>query len=308
MDPCPICQRTSTSYPISDRQNAFGVKCDRCGEYVFMLGSFATTFSITARLGDQHTIKALSAWVREQNDLGSRPEVDHATVERLRASPAPGLIERSRRLLLACGRLTHRYGQEIDSNLPALVAATWSNDTFDVIALGHLLRDQELLRPGGAAFNLTARGVTEIGNEQRRLVSDQVFVAMSFDPAMRQVYDEGLYVGIRNACYKPFRVDRHDHANRIDDEIMAQIRRSRFVVADFTGQKHGVYFEAGFAVGLDRPVIWSCKKDDIRNLHFDVRQYNCIDWSEIPELADRLQARIEAMLGAGPLPRPTAAR
>ena len=31
---------------------------------------------------------------------------------------------------------------------------------------------------------------------------------------------------------------------------MAEIRRSRFVVADYTGQVNGVYFEAGFALGL----------------------------------------------------------
>src|SRR5207248_9602760 len=110
----------------------------------------------------------------------------------------------------------------------------------------------------------------------------------------------GLYHGIREAGYKPFRVDRHDHVNRIDDEIIAQIRRSRFLVADFTGQKQGVYFEAGFALGLARNVVWSCQKDDLRNLHFDIRQYNCIDWQNEGELAERLTLRIEAVEGRGP--------
>jgi hypothetical protein len=31
---------------------------------------------------------------------------------------------------------------------------------------------------------------------------------------------------------------------------MAEIQKSRFVVADYTGQRNGVYFEVGFAVGL----------------------------------------------------------
>lgn len=79
-----------------------------------------------------------------------------------------------------------------------------------------------------------------------------------------------------------------------------QIRKSRFLVADFTEQKHGVYFEAGFALGLGRNVIWTCRKNDMKNLHFDIRQYNCIDWQNESELSARLKLRIEAILGAGP--------
>jgi hypothetical protein len=96
------------------------------------------------------------------------------------------------------------------------------------------------------------------------------------------------------------RVDRVEHVGKIDDEIIAQIRRSRFLVADFTGHRAGVYFEAGFALGLNLPVIWSCSRDHIPELHFDIRQFNCIDWSKPDELADRLQNRIESVIGAGP--------
>lgn len=41
-----------------------------------------------------------------------------------------------------------------------------------------------------------------------------------------------------------------EHSNKIDDEIIGEIRRSAFIVADFTGHRGGVYFEAGFAMGL----------------------------------------------------------
>ena len=130
--------------------------------------------------------------------------------------------------------------------------------------------------------------------------SEEVFVAMSFSPEMTPAYEEGLRLGIERAGYVPVRVDRTEHVNRIDDEIVARIRRSAFVVADFTEQKPGVYFEAGFALGLNLPVIWSCRDDDIDNLHFDVRQYNCIDWTDENDLARRLQLRVEAIVGRGP--------
>ena len=38
------------------------------------------------------------------------------------------------------------------------------------------------------------------------------------------------------------------------------------------------------------------------DLHFDVRQYNCIEWDRgrLDDLASRLQYRIEAIAGKGP--------
>lgn len=130
--------------------------------------------------------------------------------------------------------------------------------------------------------------------------SEKGFVAMWFEKELEPAYENGLQVGILNAGYDPVRVDRVEHVNRIDDEIIAHIRTASFVVADFTGHRGGVYFEAGYALGFDLPVIWSCRNDDMANLHFDIRQYNCIGWQTPEELAERLQRRIEATVGKGP--------
>jgi hypothetical protein len=118
---------------------------------------------------------------------------------------------------------------------------------------------------------------------------------------MNPVYESGLAPGIRNAGFSPMLIPKKEHANKIDDEIIAEIRRSAFLVADFTGHRQNVYFETGFAAGLGLQVIWTCRKDHIPALHFDIRQYNCIDWKDQAELAQRLQRRIEALLGRGPL-------
>ncbi len=95
------------------------------------------------------------------------------------------------------------------------------------------------------------------------------------------------------------RIDNKEHTNKICDEIIAEIRRSRFVVAEFTGQRNGVYYEAGFAAGLGIPVICTCREDNIADLHFDIRQYNCIDWKTPEELFERLRNRILAVIGEG---------
>jgi nucleoside 2-deoxyribosyltransferase len=107
---------------------------------------------------------------------------------------------------------------------------------------------------------------------------------------------------IDKAGYKPLRMDELQHNNKIDDEIIAQIRNSKFVVADFTGRRGGVYFEAGFALGLGIPVIWVCREKELKRIHFDNRQYNFILWDEknLHELEVKLINRIEATIGRGP--------
>ena len=81
---------------------------------------------------------------------------------------------------------------------------------------------------------------------------------------------------------------------------MTEIKNSRFVVADATDQRPGVYFEAGYAMGLGLPVLWSVREDDLQNVHFDTRQYNHIVWETPEDLRDQLAKRIAAVLGDGP--------
>jgi len=125
---------------------------------------------------------------------------------------------------------------------------------------------------------------------------------MWFDSSTNQLYEDAIRPAIRAAGYEPLRIDRHEHVNRIDDEIVGQIKRSRFMVADFTGQRHGVYFESGLMMGLGRNVIWMCDQRELQAdlIHFDVRQYNFIDWTSVEDARTRLLNRIFAIEGEGP--------
>jgi hypothetical protein len=75
------------------------------------------------------------------------------------------------------------------------------------------------------------------------------------------------------------------------------------MVADFTGQRGGVYFEAGMMKGLGRNVIWMCKKQELDEgkLHFDIRQYNFIAWESTEDARAQLLHRIRANEGEGPI-------
>jgi hypothetical protein len=245
----------------------------------------------------------LSGWVRDQNQLGEAPELTSDRISLIAASPLPGIVERADRLLTRAVKCQSRLGERFRLGTPELPAVTYSQDGHEVEYLVRFLKDEGLINvfdPGGY-IQITPRGYMRYEALQTQpSASAQGFVAMWFHDSMREPYGRGFEVGIRQAGYDPLRVDRVEHVGKIDDEIIAQIRRSRFVVTDFTGHRAGVYFEAGFALGLNLPVIWSCRRDHLDELHFDIRQFNCIDWTEPAELADRLWKRIEAVVGSGP--------
>ncbi|MDR0917798.1 MAG: nucleoside 2-deoxyribosyltransferase [Oscillospiraceae bacterium] len=90
----------------------------------------------------------------------------------------------------------------------------------------------------------------------------------------------------------------------ISDKIKAEIRTSKAVIADYTYENQGVYFEAGYADGLGIPLIRFCeekwalnKKGSIENaVHFDERHNNLIVWKSFPDLEERLKNRIRNIL------------
>ena len=155
-------------------------------------------------------------------------------------------------------------------------------------------------------FTPTAQGWLKIDDLVTRFPStSQAFVAMWFNDTTQAAYAEGIEPAIRDCGYRSVRIDKKEHSNKIDDEIIAEIRRSKFLVADFTCEREkvrgGVYYEAGFAQGLGIPVIWTVARESLDDVHFDTRQYNHIVWDNPQTLRTMLKARIGAVIGDGPL-------
>lgn len=132
----------------------------------------------------------------------------------------------------------------------------------------------------------------------KNVFSRDCFVAMWFDKSMEGVYQTGIYSPIKHLGYNPIRVDKVEHNDRIDQKIFEIIRKSRFVVADFTGQRLGVYYESGFAFGLGLPVIHTCKKDSFDDRHFDVLTVNTIVYDTAEELAEKLMERVQKTIAS----------
>ena len=198
---------------------------------------------------------------------------------------------------LAASELTER--DEFISLLHEMHGKGWLKDTIS--------GEEDQFKPflkGGSVY-ITAEGHKRLeGLKQTAQNSSKAFVAMWFDESTSQAWQQGIKPAVRDSGYEPFRVDEAEDVGRIDDRIIAEIRRSKFIVADLThgaeGARGGVYYEAGFAHGLGKLVIFTCRKDLIEKVHFDIRQYNNILWEKPEDLRERLANRISALFGDGP--------
>ena len=172
--------------------------------------------------------------------------------------------------------------------------------------LEYLIHKNWISSIGQNHYVVTVDGHGHIADLRTNVDSSQAFVAMWFDASMTEAYEKAIKLAIKESGYEPLRIDRKPDVDKIDDEIIGEIRRSRFLVADFMhgdgGARGGVYYEAGFAYGLGLPVIRSCRKDivDDNKLHFDVRQYYHVVWEKVEELHYGLRNRIKAVIGEGP--------
>jgi len=184
----------------------------------------------------------------------------------------------------------------------SLMAITESQNLDELIAFLQMMEQMSLLSNTTEAMELyqftpSASGWLKIDDLVTRLPStSQAFVAMWFSDATQAAYTDGIEPAIRDSGYRAVRIDKKEHNNKIDDEIIAEIRRSKFLVGDFTCEKEkvrgGVYFEAGFAMGLGTPIIWTVSKDSLGDVHFDTRQYNHIVWDTPESLRNQLKAAL----------------
>jgi nucleoside 2-deoxyribosyltransferase len=133
--------------------------------------------------------------------------------------------------------------------------------------------------------------------------SNIAFVAMRFNDKMKEIFSKTIRPVIIDCCFEPLIIFERNHINKIDDEIIAGIRKSRYIVADFTEQNQGAYYEAGFARGLGLQVISTCDKAEVDSgkIHFDTRQYRTILWErdKLDLFKKELQDCIEANIGIG---------
>lgn len=277
------------------------VDCSRCGKFQITREAEANL-----RSDGEPWPRRVSCWIRHTTLMdGQDVKLQSKDIERIKQSwRERNVSEKQDALLLALAKQSAYPGHAVfftDSHHHVLA---WAESEKEGAFHLKTLKQRGLVDKADTdiTFVVTAAGWDRVAEicSKNPLSTDLVFVAMAFDPRLTEAWVAGLQPGIRDAGYRPERVDTKPHADKIDDRIMAMIREARFVVVDVTTQNRGAYFEAGFALGLNRPVIWSVRADEIGDVHFDTRQFNHIVWNDPAHLREQIRDRVLGVLGRGP--------
>jgi len=302
---CPICGLEDQKAQKSDRGERLSLECARCGKF-----TITNTAANTAK--SRGLSPKLSAWVRSLKEYGSEaPTIDRKALEEIQAAlPAYRVSEKQLLLMRALERKTDFPGRPVVATPRFDYPLAWAASEEEFKYLIRSLIERNLVRRiDGPAdlkdsftydLEITADGWDFLDEHARpSVMSDQVFVAMSFSDDLKSAWEVGIRPALTKAGFKPHRVDAQPHIDKIDTKIIAEIKNSRFLVVDVTEQKQGVYFEAGYAIGLGLPVVWCVRSDDLEKVHFDTRQYNHIVWKNEQDLADQLHLFVTAIIGRG---------
>ena len=299
---CPICRGNATQRDPPTR-DAIELDCPRCGRPI-IVGSLFRSGAFAETLGQEDLGWALSAFTRQATERGEQIILDTRNWRDLaRAHMGTSVVRKLRMLLELLGNRTAAPG--------ALAAVNYETDAslIDAKVPGevrfHLeaLKDAGFIKitsghtPGTIGAVVTAKGWEACEPAATQGIPGRCFVAMSFDTSLGDAWNLGIYLAVKDDCKcEPRRIDLIHHNEKICDRIVAEIRQAQFVVADFTLHRQNVYFEAGFALGLGRPVVWSCREDQLNASHFDTRQYAHVVWKEPADLRQKLADRIQATI------------
>ena len=293
---CPICSNGEAQVRNTIRDSK-QVICPLCGEFEIQNTAYDDNQGRIERNRWQ-----VSSWLREyQPRLVGETEIEQAL-----AANKPSLMHRADRMLREINRRSPNGSDFLlaDLYLP-LTSVGWNSNGGEArFMLEEVLCNSlgYIASRGNTAYRITTKGLLHL-ESYSKVDSAIGFCAMWFNEEVMPLWVHAIAPAIRECGYEPLRIDGVQHNGKIDDEIIAAIRRSKFVVSDYTGQRGGVYYEAGFAHGLGLPVIFMCREDELQSIHFDVRQYNCIKWAAdaLPKAQSDLKNRILATLGQGPL-------
>ncbi|MBJ6728024.1 hypothetical protein [Geomesophilobacter sediminis] len=297
---CPICGSVAIDSGSRGRADIYDYDCPRCGQFSI---TRTATKNLKSRINDK-TSAIFSHAVRKMQKENYFPELDSKTVEAiLENNRLPSPIEQANNLILWIGDTIQAPGEYIDLNpeFHRSVIGSLNNDNYMFI-VNHL-KDKGILKSNNAInrVTLTFDGWNSFDLLQRRSSNGRkAFMAMPFG---KEIIDNVFKVFkkvVKQTGFDLVKLDEKPRAGSIDDRLRVEIRTSMFLIAELTDGNHGAYWEAGFAEGLGKPVIYTCERSFFKSkgTHFDTNHLHTVIWEidKLEEAAELLKITIRATL------------
>ena len=317
---CPVCGTLTKPSERHPTKRIFTLQCCRCG--VFSLTPPALE-SLSQYFGKNKRQMALSYAIRRiQEERQSEPPLfTHEQVESLaKTGYLPTPKEQADNLIRWLGDTLAGPGELITVNPDDHGGIVGSASDLGFIFVVNGLKAGDLIISQPAPFRraetfhnglassvtLTFKGWERYEELKSGAASGSTaFMALKFgDPELDEFLENHLREAVRKTGFTLRRLDDEPRAGLIDDRLRVEIKACRFLIADLTHGNKGAYWEAGYAEGLGKPVIYTCKREVFENIehpdrpHFDTNHHLTVVWdsADLQGAVERLQATIRATL------------
>ena len=310
---CPVCDSPLNvdrgQYPPKTGDSQF-FDCPRCGSYSLSRSLADDLASILK--GDNEKIAVLSHSIRKMQKNGNWPYINSYSAPQILRNSLPSLSEQMDNMIFWLGEKTSPGKAEwIEPSRHQSIMGAMTPEGFSLVVKrlinigliegetssgldGIVQMDAALTFDGWNYYDQLNRGA---------LVSRKAFMAMKYgDPDLDHIVNEYFRSAVAATGFRLYRLDDTPKAGSIDDRLRIEIRTSRFLISDLTHENAGAYWEAGYAEGLGKPVIYTCEesKFESQKTHFDTNHHLTVIWNkEHPEIAaEKLKATIRVTFPA----------
>jgi len=294
---CKICDRECAPNKDDGTMNVY--LCEFCGQYDYQMTIEPDAYN------DKSNFYKVSSWIREQNDSeGKIALINNEKFNEILDSKDKKIKDKFNLMM----QYLFTLPKDTQLNEKILVKC-WIKNTSELDILLQKAEDYGFIEGDFTKFigeynyptinNLTFDGLQYIEElEEPNKDSKKIFVAFHFDKELTDIFNINLKSAIESEGFEYVIVNQEnvEHNKSINDEIIVKLKTSRIVIADVTEHRNNVYFEAGYAFGMNLPVIWTCREDHKNDIPFDTRQFPHILWKDKEDLVKQVITKIKRII------------
>ena len=296
---CPVCS-TALKTGRQDYGEKVYFECPRCGLFGLTRSAESTLPGLLTTPRSAAVLSyAISRTPRQRPDT---PVFDSSQCKRMvEADFLPTPQEQAENLIRWLGEHLSGPGEGVNllyTSHGGIIGAQ-SEHGFRFIVNG--LIDQAFLLQHPLGVTLSFNGWARYEQLRRGVPTGRkAFMAMEYgNSLLSRIVNNYFRPAVAETGFLLRRLDDEAPAGLIDDRLRVEIQSSRFLIVDLTDKNAGAYWEAGYAEGLGKPVIYTCEQSKFTEAsHFDTNHHLHVLWneSEPDDAAKRLKATIRATI------------
>ena len=301
MDKCLICKSILNSHRAMANADQYTLDCPRCGKFN-ITGTLQAMLIGRMEEANEEWRWILSHWIRKRQGKSQPIVIGVDDFKKIPEEMAlPSLLEQADNLIFYLGRTLKTHSSTHRTNSLKLTALIGAKAPSDVDYVASYLQDEGYLffkkltiddmternatftNDSDKEFGLKVKGWFKF-EEMKKSSSNSKFAFMAME------YNDELFEIARN-IFRPavlqtgfdLRILRdYLKPGLVDNQMIVEIKKSRFLLADLTHRNNGAYWEAGYAEGLGKPVIYLCEKNEFEKhpTHFDTNHHTTIVWDK----------------------------